>query len=103
MKKITSNKNLWLRNNLSTALSSLIDNSVFSILAWIILNPDPEKLYNVIMIYILGTYFIRIFIALLDTPILYLSKFTGRKIMSGHSCLAIIDGIADFTPNFLAI
>ena len=75
IKKLTSAKYLWLRNNLSTVLSSLIDNIVFSILAWIILNPEPETIYNVIMIYILGTYILRIFIALIDTPFLYLSKF----------------------------
>ena len=59
----------------STFLSSLIDNTVFSLLAWIILNPNPEKLYNVIMIYIFGTYLLRVFIAILDTPFLYFSKF----------------------------
>ena len=75
IKKISANKNLWLRNNLSTFLSSLIDNTVFSLLAWIILNPNPEKLYNVIMIYIFGTYLLRVFIAILDTPFLYFSKF----------------------------
>ncbi len=80
IKNITTNKFLWLRNNLSTILSSLIDNTVFSILAWIILNPNPETFYNVIMIYIFGTYILRIFIALIDTPFMYLSKiFLPRK------------------------
>ena len=79
IKKFTFEKYLWLRNNLSTVLSSLIDNIIFSILAWIILNPDPETIYNVIMIYILGTYVLRIFIALIDTPFLYLSKFFISK------------------------
>ena len=74
------NRFLWLRNNISTILSSLIDNTVFSILAWIILNPNPETFYNVIMIYILGTYILRIFIAFIDTPFMYLSKiFLPRK------------------------
>ena len=63
------------KNTISTFLSSLIDNTVFSVVAWIVLNPYPEPLYNVIMIYILGTYILRIFIAILDTPFLYLSKF----------------------------
>ena len=71
---ITKNRYLWLRNNLSTILSSLLDNIIFSLLAWFILNPNPETLYNIIMIYILGTYILRIFIALIDTPFLYLSK-----------------------------
>ena len=80
IKNLTTNRFLWLRNNISTILSSLIDNTVFSILAWIILNPNPETFYNVIMIYILGTYILRIFIALIDTPFMYLSKiFLPRK------------------------
>ena len=80
IKNLTTNRFLWLRNNLSTILSSLLDNTVFSILAWIILNPNPETFYNVIMIYILGTYILRIVIALIDTPFMYLSKiFIPRK------------------------
>ena len=74
IKNITKNRYLWLRNNLSTILSSLVDNTIFSLLAWIILNPNPETLYNVIMIYILGTYVLRIFIAFVDTPFMYFSK-----------------------------
>ena len=80
IKKISANKNLWLRNNISTFLSSLIDNTVFSFLAWIILNPNPEKLYNVIMIYIFGTYLMRVFIAILDTPFLYFSLYQIKKM-----------------------
>ena len=79
IKKITSNRFLWLRNNVSTILSSLIDNTVFSFLAWIILNPNPETFYNVIMVYILGTYILRIFIALIDTPFIYLSNWCITK------------------------
>jgi uncharacterized integral membrane protein (TIGR00697 family) len=74
IKNITKNRYLWLRNNLSTILSSLVDNTIFSLLAWIILNPNPETLYNVIMIYIFGTYILRIFIAFIDTPFMYFSK-----------------------------
>ena len=79
IKNFTSNKFLWLRNNLSTILSSLVDNTVFSILAWIILNPEPDTFYNVMMIYIFGTYILRIFIAVLDTPFIYLSKMFLQK------------------------
>ena len=74
IKNLTKNRFLWLRNNLSTILSSLLDNTVFSLLAWIILNPNPETLYNVIVIYIFGTYILRIFIAFIDTPFMYFSK-----------------------------
>ena len=71
---LDSEGDLWLRNNISTILSSLVDNTIFSLLAWIILNPNPESLYNVIMIYIFGTYILRIFIAFIDTPFMYFSK-----------------------------
>ena len=79
IRKITSQKYLWLRNNMSTVASSLIDNTVFSIFAWILLNPEPINIYNVIMTYILGTYLLRILIALLDTPFIYLAKFFIKK------------------------
>ena len=72
-----------MRNNLSTIISSLVDNTIFSLFAWIILNPDPETFYNVIMIYILGTYLLRIIIAFLDTPFLYIAKFFVKNNSNG--------------------
>jgi hypothetical protein len=75
LKTVSSNKLLWLRNNVSTAVSSLIDNTIFSIFAWIILNPNPFPLSDVIMTFILGVYLLRIFIAILDTPFIYLAKY----------------------------
>ena len=79
LKTISSNKLLWLRNNVSTAVSSLIDNTIFSIFAWIILNPNPFPLSDVIMTFILGVYLLRVFIALLDTPFIYLAKYFIRE------------------------
>ena len=73
--KFTNKKFLWLRNNFSTTVSSLIDNTIFSVFAWIIFNPNPLDFNTVVFTYILGTYALRIFIALLDTPIIYLAKF----------------------------
>ena len=75
LKTVSSNKLLWLRNNVSTAVSSLIDNTIFSIFAWIILNPNTFPLSDVIMTFILGVYLLRVFIALLDTPFIYLAKY----------------------------
>ena len=79
IKNATNKKYLWFRNNFSTVVSSFIDNTVFSIFAWILLNPDPASMYNVIMIYILGTYLLRVIIALLDTPFIYIAKFFIKK------------------------
>ena len=73
--KFTSKKFLLLRNNFSTIISSLIDNTIFSIFAWIIFKPDPLDFKTVLFTFILGTYILRIFIALFDTPFMYLAKY----------------------------
>ena len=85
LKTISSNKLLWLRNNVSTAVSSLIDNTIFSIFAWIILNPNPFPISDVIMTFILGVYLLRVFIALLDTPFIYLAKYFIPKEKNSFS------------------
>ena len=49
--KLTNRRFLWLRNNLSTITSSLIDNFIFSIFAWIIFNPNPLN-FSTVFFYI---------------------------------------------------
>jgi hypothetical protein len=66
-------RRLWLRNNVSTIMSSLVDSTIFSILAWVVLNPDPFPLETVIVTYILGTFGLRVLVAFLDTPIVYIA------------------------------
>lgn len=78
LRKRHGKKWLWLRNNLSTMLSALIDNTVFSLLAWIVLAEEPLDLQVVIQTYILGTYLLRVVIALFDTPFLYLVRYVRR-------------------------
>lgn len=70
---------LWLRNIISSSISALIDNIVFSTLAWYILAKEPVTLENLIFTYILGTYWIRMVVALLGTPFLYLSKQVAQR------------------------
>jgi len=72
---ITKKKFLWLRNNISTMTSALLDNFIFSLFAWIILNPNPLDFNTVLFTFILGTYILRIIIAILDTPFIYLAKY----------------------------
>ena len=71
----TKKRFLWIRNNLSTMISGFIDNSIFSIFAWIIFNPNPLDFNTVLFTFILGTYFLRIIIAILDTPFIYMARF----------------------------
>lgn len=64
---------LWLRSNVSTIISSFIDSTVFSLLAWYFLNPTPLPLLEIFYTYILGTYWFRVLISLCSTPVMYLS------------------------------
>ena len=72
---LTKKKFLWIRNNFSTMLSALLDNTIFSVFAWIIFNPNPLDFNTVLFTFILGTYILRIIIAILDTPFIYLAKY----------------------------
>ncbi|MEM1202359.1 MAG: queuosine precursor transporter [Acidobacteriota bacterium] len=74
LKKAFAGRWLWLRNNISTAVSALIDNTLFSILAWIVFAADPLPFATVFWVYILGTYWLRLLVALLDTPFVYLAR-----------------------------
>lgn len=78
LRRMTGGRALWLRNNASTMVSSLIDNTVFSVLAWVVLAPQPVGWEALIFTYILGTYLLRVVIALLDTPVIYLSRLVVR-------------------------
>jgi queuosine precursor transporter len=78
-RRVTGGKALWLRNNASTLVSALIDNTVFSVLAWVVLAPQPIGWEPLIFTYILGTYVLRVAIALLDTPFMYLSGAVIRR------------------------
>ncbi len=69
----TGRRLLWLRNNASTMVSALIDNTVFSVLAWVVFAPQPIGLHALVFTYILGTYLLRVAVAALDTPFMYLA------------------------------
>lgn len=72
-KQKTEGKHLWLRNNLSTIASQLIDSVLFITIAfWGVFPP------SVIGMMILGQYVVKVGIALLDTPFCYmLVRFYG--------------------------
>lgn len=78
LKQVTGGRYLWLRNNASTMLSSLIDNTIFSVLAWVVFAPEPLGWHTLIFTYILGTWVLRVGVAALDTPFLYLARGVAR-------------------------
>ncbi|SDM86714.1 queuosine precursor transporter [Tenuibacillus multivorans] len=72
LKKLTQTRFKWLRNNLSTAISQLIDTMVFITIAFIGNVPS-------LWVMILSQYVIKLGIAVLDTPIFYLLTRKNRS------------------------
>lgn len=75
LSKASHKKQLWLRTSVSVIISSLVDNIVFSTLAWVVLSPAPVSGETLVYTYILGTYLLRVLLALLSMPIMYLSYY----------------------------
>jgi uncharacterized integral membrane protein (TIGR00697 family) len=64
---------LWLRGNVSTLISGIFDTVIFSILAWIILAPNPLSFTTVLIGFIGFSQLLRAFISIFSTPLLYIS------------------------------
>lgn len=75
LSKFYHEKMLWLRSNAALMISELIDNIIFSLLAWVILSPNPVSTSVLIYTYILGTYILRVVFALFSTPVIYWSYY----------------------------
>jgi len=71
--RVTQKRWLWLRTNIATLFSAVVDNALFSIFAWVILSPTPISLYKLIFTYIIGTYLARALVSFMSTPVMYLS------------------------------
>jgi queuosine precursor transporter len=75
----TGDKYLWLRNNASTIVSAAIDTVVFNVFAWVVFRAGPVDTHTLIYTYMLGTFALRVMVALLDTPFLYAAKALARR------------------------
>lgn len=77
----TGRGQLWVRACGSTAVSALVDNTVFSTLAWMVLpwlfgqRDQVVDLHALIFTYILGTYGIRLAMAILEAPFMYAARW----------------------------
>lgn len=74
-KKLTRGSHLWLRNNLSTMVSQFIDTLTFITTAFAGAIPG-----NVLVQMIFSQYVVKLIMALIDTPFVYL----GVKLVSGQ-------------------
>ncbi|MGC9515589.1 queuosine precursor transporter [Methanocrinis sp.] len=70
----TGGRHLWLRNNASTMASQLIDTMIFISLAFYAVLPN-----SVLVQMMVGQYAIKLLIAVLDTPFMYLAVAATRK------------------------
>ena len=74
MKKKQKEKRLWLRNNLSTITSQLLDNIIFTLIAFV-----GVFTWDIIVQIFVTSLILKVIVAACDTPFIYLS----RKIKAG--------------------
>ena len=79
LKKVTNEKKLWLRNNLSTMFSQLIDTIIVnSIFLYFGLNLDWDIIFKIII----ASYLFKVLIAILDTPLVYIGVYYTKKYIN---------------------
>ena len=69
LKKRFKKEKLWLRNNLSTMTSQLIDNIIFTVIAFI-----GTFSWDIILQIFLTSLIMKVIVAILDTPFVYIAR-----------------------------
>jgi len=85
--RLTKGRWLWLRTNVAVLVSGLADNAIFSVLAWVVLNPEPIGFHSLVFTYILGTFLARAFVGVSSTAIIYLSYYFTPSASTPNSNL----------------
>lgn len=85
LKKLTKGKHLWLRNNVSTLTSQLVDSTAVMLIAHYQANAfnlkGQDDLFNSLLILILSSYLFKFVVALLDTiPFYFLVKLMSNYL-----------------------
>ncbi len=78
LSRLTARKFLWLRSFLATLFGAFLDNLIFSVLAWMVFAPHPLPWETVFFTYVLGAYLLRVFVALVGVPFIYLARIMVR-------------------------
>jgi uncharacterized integral membrane protein (TIGR00697 family) len=73
LRELTHTNYLWLRTGVSTIFAAFLDTVIFSTLAWVVFSPTPISIDTLFFTYILGTFVARFLVAIVSTPVLYLS------------------------------
>ncbi len=75
-KRLTKGKHLWLRNNLSTTFSQLVDTTAILTILYVAKNlGDNVDSVGVLISLIISSYLFKFFFALFDTPLFYLGVY----------------------------
>ena len=69
LKKRHKKRYLWLRNNLSTVISQLLDNIIFTLIAFV-----GVFSWDIILQIFVTSYILKVIIAACDTPFVYLAR-----------------------------
>jgi queuosine precursor transporter len=79
LKKILGDQLLWLRSSISTIMGLIVDNIIFSLLAWVVFAIMPISLEVVLNTYIIGILQIRIILTIATIPVFYFIKNMVKK------------------------
>lgn len=69
-KRYSETKHIWIRNNASTLVSQLIDNTIFTLVAFYGVYPK-----EVLIEIFITTYVLKVLVAISDTPFVYLASY----------------------------
>jgi queuosine precursor transporter len=81
----TKQKFLWIRSMGSTIFASVVDTSIFSLLAWKILAPNPASFHVLFFTYILWTLVTYGLVIVLSTLIIYLSYYFKSNLLNNYA------------------
>jgi hypothetical protein len=77
IRNLTGGRHMWLRAAGSTAVSAFVDNTIFNSLAWVIfpwiIGETPLTIDALFFTYIIGTYWIRLAMAVIEAPYIYVA------------------------------
>src|SRR5690606_16150194 len=83
IKHVMHGKALWLRNNVSTVASQLLDTVIFTLLAFAPLpllgTVDGFEDWKIIWGVGVSTYIIKLLVSVLDTPFVYWARLIGLR------------------------
>jgi uncharacterized integral membrane protein (TIGR00697 family) len=94
IKKLTKGKHLWLRNNVSTLTSQMVDSVAVVLITYFYAHaidiPEGKTVFEILSIFIISSYVFKLLAALLDTiPFYYGVKFFSKYLqidpMAGYA------------------